>query len=224
MLDNMDAPHPLIIYQKQGTKFIKIAQYDYTNSENISDLELLPNLYPNYTLFTVYGGVGAHSSFGTVFSFDGKTLKAEIEMPADEGGSAVTINDVNGDGVQDVIVDATDYEVFCYACGVRNYSETFYRWDGTKFVEQTLTKSSDATIQKAIDYAKAQRWSMVTKLLPTIVPATTKADKWNVALLTHWSTIRIPQKDDAFPFLSAVYYGDYDAAVNMLQVVGARGC
>jgi len=222
MLDNMDAPHPLIIYQKQGTKFVKITQYDYTNAEYISDLELLPNPDPNHTLFIVYGGVGAHSSFGTVFSFDGKTLKAEIEIPSDAGGSAVKIKDVNGDGVQDVIGDATDYYVFCYACGVRIYSDTIYSWDGTKFVEQTLTKSSDTTIQKAIDYAKAQRWNMVAALLPTITAPTTDADKWNVALLTHWSTIRKPQTDDAFPFLSAIYYGDYDAAVKMLQAVGAK--
>jgi hypothetical protein len=222
MLDNMDAPHPLIIYQKQGTKFVKITQYDYTNAEYISDLELLPNPDPNHTLFTVYGGVGAHSSFGTVFSFDGKTLKAEIEIPSDAGGSAVKIKDVNGDGVQDVIGDATDYYVFCYACGVRIYSDIIYSWDGTKFVEQTLTKSNDATIQKAIAYAKAQRWNMVAALLPTIMAPTTDADKWNVALLNHWSTIRKPQDDDAFPFLSAVYYGDYDAAVKMLQAVGAK--
>jgi hypothetical protein len=222
MMENMDDPHPLTIYQKQGTKFVKITQYDYTNGEYISDLELLPNPDTKHALFSVYGGVGAHSSFGTVFSFDGKTLKSELETHSDAGGGALTIQDVNGDGVQDVIGDATDYYVFCYACGVRIYSDNIYSWDGTKFVEQTLIKSSDATIQKAIDYAKVQRWNMVSKLLPTIAPATIDADKWNVALLTHWSTIRKPQKDDAFPFLSAVYYGDYDAAVKMLQAVGAK--
>ena len=222
MMENMDDPHPLTIYQKQGTKFVKITQYDYTNGEYISELELLPNPDVNHSLFAVHGGVGAHSSFGNVFSFDGKTLKLVLETQSDAGGGALKIQDINGDGVQDVIGDATDYYVFCYACGVRINSDVIYSWDGSKFVEQTLTKSSDATIQKAIDYAKVQRWSMVTKLLPTIAPATTDTDKWNVALLTHWSTIRKPQADDAFPFLAAIYYGDYDAAVKMLQTVGAK--
>ena len=222
MMENMDAPHPLTIYQKQGSTFVKVTKYDFTNGEYISDLELLPNPDQNHALFIVHGGVGAHSSFGTVFSFDGKTLKSALETHSDAGGGALTVMDVNGDGVQDVIGDATDYYVFCYACGVRIYSDTVYSWDGTKFVEQKLTASNDATIQKGIDYAKVQRWNMVTKLLPTISAPTTDTDKWNVALLTHWSTIRIPEKDVAFPFLSAVYYGDYDAAVAMLRAVGAK--
>ena len=222
MMENMDDPHPLTIYQKQGAKFVKITQYDFTNGEYIGDLELLPNPDPTHMLFAVHGGVGAHSSFGTVFSFDGKTLKSALETRSDAGGGALTVMDVNGDSIKDVIGDATDYYVFCYACGVRIYSDTIYTWDGTKFIEQKLTTSSDATIQKAIDYANAQRWNMVTKLLPTIIAPTTEADKWNVALLTHWSKIRMPQTDDAFPFLAAVYYGDYDAAVAMLRAVGAK--
>jgi len=222
MMENMDDPHPLTIYQKQGTEFVKITQYDFTNGEYIGDLELLPNPDPTHMLFAVHGGVGAHSSFGTVFSFDGKTLKSALETQSDAGGGALTIQDVNGDGVQDAIGDATDYYVFCYACGVRIYSDTIYTWDGTKFIEQKLTTSSDATIQKAIDYAKVQRWNMVTKLLPTIIAPTTDTDKWNVALLTHWSKLRMPQTDDAFPFLAAVYYGDYDAAVAMLRAVGTK--
>lgn len=222
MMENMDDPHPLTIYQKNGAKFGKVTQYDFTNGEYIADLELLPNPDQTHSLFIVHGGVGAHSSFGTVFSFDGKTLTSVLETHSDAGGGALQLMDINGDGVQDVIGDATDYYVFCYACGVRIYSDTIYNWDGTKFVEQQLVASKDATIQKAIDYAKAQRWNMVTKLLPTISAPTTDADKWNVALLTHWSTIRIPEKDAAFPFLSAVYYGDYDAAVAMLRAVGAK--
>jgi len=222
MMENMDDPHPLTIYQKQGAKFVKITQYDFTNGEYIGDLELLPNPDQTHSLFIVHGGVGAHSSFGNVFSFDGKTLKLVLETQSDAGGGALQVMDVNGDSIKDVIGDATDYYVFCYACGVRIYSDNIYSWNGTKFVEQTLTASSDATIQKAIDYAKVQRWNMVTKLLPTISAPTADADKWNVALLTHWSKIRMPQTDDAFPFLSAVFYGDYDAAVNMLRTVGAK--
>ncbi len=222
MMENMDDPHPLTIYQKNGTTFVEVSHYDYTNMEYISDIQLLPNPDQTHSLFIVYGGVGAHSSFGTVFSFDGKTLKSALETHSDAGGGALKVMDVNGDGVQDVIGDDTDYYVFCYACGVRIYTDKVYTWDGINFVEQKLIASTDATIQKAIDYAKAQRWNMVTKLLPTISAPTTDADKWNVALLTHWSAIRKPQTDDAFPFLSAVYYGDYDAAVTMLRAVGAK--
>jgi hypothetical protein len=135
MMENMDDPHTLTIYQKQGAKYVKITQYDFTNGEYIVDLELLPNPDQTHSLFIVHGGVGAHSSFGTVFSFDGKTLKSALETRSDAGGGALTVMDVNGDSIKDVIGDATDYYVFCYACGMRIYSDMVYNWDGTKFVE-----------------------------------------------------------------------------------------
>jgi hypothetical protein len=72
MMENIDNPHPLTIYQKKGSEFVKITQYDFTNGEYIGDLELLPNPDSTHMLFIVHGGVGAHSSFGNVFSFDGK--------------------------------------------------------------------------------------------------------------------------------------------------------
>ena len=220
MLNNFDDPHPVTIYQKQGTEFVPITHYDFTNGEIVAGIELLPNPDTSHVLFYVHGGLGAHSSFGTVLSFDGKTIKLELNTESAAGGY-LTVADVNGDGVQDVTSDTTDYYVFCYACGVRIYSDMVYNWDGAKFVEQKLTTSSDATIQKAIDYANAQRWNMVTTLLPTITAPTTDSDKWNVGLLTHWSTLRIPEKDASFPFLSAIFYGDYDTAVKLLQAVGA---
>ena len=221
-LTNYDQPHPVTIYQKQGTKFVPITHYDFTNGENVSGIELLPNPDKSHMLFYVHGIIGAHSGFGTVLSFDGKTIKSELNTESAAGGYSLTAVDINGDGVLDVTGDTTDYYVFCYACGVQITSDTVSRWDGTKFVEQKLTTSSDATIQKAIDYANAQRWNMVTTLLPTIAAPTTDSDKWNVGLLTHWSTLRVPDKDASFPLMSAIFYGDYDAAVKILQALDAK--
>jgi hypothetical protein len=221
-LTNYDQPHPVTIYQKQGTKFVPITHYDLTNGENVSGIELLPNPDKSHMLFYVSGIIGAHSGFGTVLSFDGKTIKSELATQSDAGGNSLTTVDINGDGVLDVTGDTTDYLVFGYNSGVQISSDTVSSWDGTKFVEQKLTTSSDATIQKAIDYANAQRWNMVTTLLPTITAPTSDSDKWNVGLLTHWSTLRIPPTDASFPFMSAIFYGDYDAAVKMLQALDAK--
>jgi hypothetical protein len=221
-LTNFDQPHPVTIYQKQGTKFVSITHYDLTNGENIDGIELLPNPDKSHMLFYVHGIIGAHSGFGTVLSFDGKTIKSELATQSDASGASLTAVDINGDGVLDVTGDTTDYLVFDYNSGVQITSDTVSSWDGTKFVEQKLTTSSDATIQKAIDYANAQRWNMVTSLLPTIAAPTTDSDKWNVGLLTHWSTLRMPEKDASFPLMSAIFYGDYDVAVKMLQALGAK--
>jgi len=222
MIENFDKPHPVTIYQKQGTKFVKITQYDFTNSQNITGMELFPNPDTSHMLVLVHGVINPHSVYDTVLAFDGKTLTPVLETHSDAGRSAMTVIDFNGDGINDVLVNDTDYLLFCQDCGVQMYKAHVTTWDGTKFVDQKLTASSDATIQKAIDYANAQRWNMVTSLLPTIATPTTDSDKWNVALLTHMAKMHTPNKDSAFPLMDAILYGDYDGAVKMLQAVGAK--
>lgn len=222
MLDDIEAPHPLTIYQKQGEKFVAVTHYDYTNAEYIDGIELIPNVDTQKTFFVVHGGVGAHSSFGTVFSFDGKNLKAEVEGHSDAGGGAVSIEDVNGDGVTDVVADATDYYVFCYACGVRIWNNTVYAWDGSAFVEQKIQPASDAATNKIVAYAQAQRWNKVDALLAQLTPPAMMPDKWNVALMRKAAKLRRPEPDEPFPLLSQVFYGDYDAAIALLKAVGAK--
>ena len=129
MMDDIETPHPLTIYQKQGNTFVAVTHYDYVDGEYVVGIELIPNIDPKKSFFVVHGGIGAHSSFGTVFSFDGKNLKVEVQGGSDAGGGAITIEDVNSDGVADVVADATDYYVFCYACGVRIWNNTVYAWD-----------------------------------------------------------------------------------------------
>lgn len=220
-MDDIEAPHPLIIYQKRGTDFVEVTHYDYVDGEYIGALEFIPNVDPNKAFFAVHGGIGAHSSFGTVFSFDGKTLKVEVAGNSDAGGGAVTIADVNGDGVSDVITDDTDYYVFCYACGVRIWNDTVYAWDGTAFVPQKIQPASDAATNTIVAYAQAQRWNKVDALLKQLVPPSMAPDKWNIALMRHAAELRRPADDEAFPLLAQIFYGDYDAAVALLKKAGA---
>lgn len=222
MMDDVEAPHPLTIYQKQGGKFVTVTHYDYTNAEYIGGIELIPNVAKQKTFFVVHGGVGAHSSFGTVFSFDGKNLKVEVEGQSDAGGGAVSIEDINGDGVPEVVADATDYYVFCYACGVRIWNNIIYAWDGSAFVEQKIQPASDAATNKIVAYAQAQRWNKVDALLAQLTPPSMMPDKWNVALMRHAAKLRKPANDDAFPLLSQIFYGDYDAAIALLKAVGPK--
>ena len=222
MMDDIDTPHPLTIYHKQGNTFVEVTHYDYVGGEYVVGIELIPNIDPQKSFFVVHGGVGAHSSFGTVFSFDGKNLKVEVQGGSDAGGGAVSIADVNNDGVSDVVTDATDYYVFCYACGVRIWNHTIYAWDGNAFVEQKIQPASDTATSSIIAYAQAQRWNKVDALLAQLTPPSMAPDKWNVALMRHMVSLRKPSSDDAFPLLSQVFYGDYDAAIVLLKAVGAK--
>ena len=222
MMDDIDAPHPLNIYQKRGDTFVLVTHYDYVGGEYIDGIELIPNVDAQKAFFVVNGGIGAHSSFGTVFSFDGKTLKVEVEGHSDAGGGAVTIKDINNDGVPDVVADATDYYVFCYACGVRIWNNTVYAWDGTAFVEQKIQPASDAATNTIVAYAQAQRWNKVDALLAQLTPPSMAPDKWNIALMRNAAQLRKPASDEPFPLLAQIFYGDYDAAVALLKAIGAK--
>jgi hypothetical protein len=216
MMENMDDPHPLTIYEKSGSDFTPVATYEFAD-EYISRLELIPVAVTDKAFFVVNGGIGAHSSFAKVFSFDGKTLKVELQVESDAGGGTLTMADANNDGQVDLIADSTDYYVFCYACGVRINGETVYAWDGTGFVAQQLQDSPDATLQRAIEYARAQRYKDAAANLTKITPPTTPQDKWNVVLIERMIELRRPTREDPYPFLAAVFYGDYDAAVNLMR-------
>ena len=112
--------------------------------------------------------------------------------------------------------------MFCYACGVRINGETVYAWDGTGFVAQQLQNSPDATLQRAIEYARVQRYKDAAGQLTKITPPTTPQDKWNVALIERMIELRRPTREDPYPLLAAIFYGDYDAAVAMMRTYDAN--
>ncbi len=218
MLENYDDPHPLVIYAKTNTGYTEVARYDFVDNEYIGGIELLSEYTDNsMAYFMVSGGIGAHSSFSTLFTFDGTTVRKSGEYFSSAGGGAVTLADIDGDNLREIVADDTDYYIFCYACGVRSYSEIIHVWDGTAFVPQTLVDSADAQLQLAIDYARAGRWNMVTGALTKAAAPTSTTDRWNVWQLKRMVQARTPQAGDAFPLLAYVFYGDYDAAVNVLR-------
>ncbi|MFZ9858149.1 MAG: hypothetical protein ACO3F2_07465 [Roseiflexaceae bacterium] len=220
MMANMNDPHPLTIYEKSGSAFVPVVSYEFAE-EYISTLELIEVSDTNKAFFVVSGGMGAHSSFAKVFSFDGKRLTVELEASSAAGGGALMIVDVNQDGQVDLVADNTDYYVFCYACGVRIQGETIYAWNGTTFVEQTLQDSTDPALQLAIDYAQVQRYVDAAIQLQKVATPTTSQDQWNQIIIERMIDLRQPTRDDPYPFLSAIFYGDYDVAVSMLRTYDA---
>jgi hypothetical protein len=77
MMDDIETPHPLTIYQKQGNTFVAVTHYDYVDGEYVVGIELIPNIDPKKSFFVVYGGIGAHSGFGTVFRLMEKISKSK---------------------------------------------------------------------------------------------------------------------------------------------------
>ena len=209
--------HPLTIFQKTTSGLQKITEFDFKDGQYLYGLQMIPTYRAGTAFLLVEGGVGAHSSFGQIFSFDGTTLKLELTTNSDAGGGALTMVDVDADGVREAVGDATDYYVFCYACGVRSAAEEVYRWDGSAFVAQKILPSADATITAAMTAAEAGRWNVVAATLATVQTPSNEQDAWTVVLLKRAAALRVPTAEDASPFMSALLYGDYDAAVGVLK-------
>ena len=85
----------------------------------------------------VEGGAGAHGGVCDILRLADDTLTQELDsFSASPGGCEV--EDVNGDGANEVVLDATDPYVFCYACGVRLVDYVVQRWDGQSFTRVNL--------------------------------------------------------------------------------------
>ena len=77
----------------------------------------------------VQGGAGAHGGVCQIVRLAGDVLSEELDSFS-AGPGACTVQDVNGDGANEVVLDATDYYVFCYACGVRYIDYVVQNWNG----------------------------------------------------------------------------------------------
>jgi putative hemolysin len=188
---------------------------------------------PSRVWLTVDGGAGAHSGTFQLLSFDGQALSLELASSAASPGAGF-IADVNQDGQNDVVFNATDPYVFCYACGVRHPYFQVHTWlgDGLDQVELSALMMGqrgtppDEANSAAVALAQAGLWhDALTKSDEAVAlagdddpPTPAGSLRWNQALirLNHDAQARAVQ-DSAYPLLSQVFYGDYAAAVDLMR-------
>ncbi|NJN83055.1 MAG: SH3 domain-containing protein [Caldilineaceae bacterium] len=149
-----------------------------------------------------------------------------------------SVADLNGDGVNELLMDATEYYVFCYACGVRRVHFDVWRWDGETMVPVTLAPLPDSAPAQlaqindlALTFANADLWkdalatvdaaAIVDTLDPDSEVATTFG--WNATDIRLNSQAKRAAVNDGggYPLLENVFYGDYDVAVDLMREVSA---
>lgn len=179
---------------------------------------------PSHVWLEVHGGAGAHGGTYHLLSFDGAELSAEaFSFSPSPGGGYV--EDLNDDGIGEVILDATDPYVFCYACGVRLVQYTVLRWDGEQMVEVSLTplpESSPSELRdlnnRAVELAEGglwkDAWATIEEAMALDVEDQTVA--WNAALIRLTAQGR-RDIEGVYPLLTNVFYGDYAAALNVMH-------
>jgi len=218
--------------------FIAIYTHDAAGWQEVSRIELECPDYmdktsvqqvaidPSRVWLEIQGGIGAHSGCYQLLSFDGQTLRSELSTSSSSPGMG-QVKDVNGDDKLDVLLDASDPYVFCYACGVRYVQYRVLRWNGSQLVPVELAPLPDSAPTDVRDFnnlavklAGAELWkeaqATAEKALalapqdPTVI--------WNAALIRlHAEAYQSQLKDSPYPLLVQVFYGDYAAALDVMR-------
>ena len=212
-----------------------VAAPDYVGEGGLAQVQI----EPSHTWLALEGGAGAHSGVFELLDFDGQTLRVQVNGFSSSPGVG-TIQDVNGDGVPDVVLDASDYYVFCYACGVTDIGFQVFAWDQAngrmmeRPIEPMLMGQSghpgrDLT-NEAVALAEAGLWqdalAAITQARQASVdvqpPFTNDTVDWDYGLIKlHADAAARAVADSGYPLLSNVFYGDYAAAVDLMRPYSA---
>ncbi len=188
---------------------------------------------PDWIWLTVDGGAGAHGGVFELLRFDGMELKIDMSTSAGMPGAG-SMQDINGDGIPEVIYNRTEPYIFCYACSVRLVNYQVYRWDHDQqaWIEVGLEPLGDdqpeavrTPANRAVELANA---GLLKDAFAKIEEAVAAADKaagidretldWDAALIKMLAVARLAQSEDSgYPLLDKVFYGDYSGAVDLMR-------
>ena len=172
----------------------------------------------NLWLF-VDGGVGAHSGVVQLLRFDGSTFYVESEGFSASPGAG-WLEDLDGDGWQELILDASDpYVVFCYACGVRLVDYVILHWVDGAMEEVTFNRlEDDAPVELreandlAIDLESVHLWEEAARVAQTLIQSGNSDAYWNAKQILIVAQGRASAVDSSWPLISLMFYGDYNRA------------
>ncbi len=235
------ASHFLAMYSygPQGWREVAWVDFEGLEGEDYFPPEILDaewvrqvDIEPSRVWLTVEGGAGAHSGLFYVFSCDGQQLRLELAWGADSP-TAGFVEDVNGDGRPDIVLDGTQHYVFCYACGVYYPAFRVFTWQGEGLVEVELAplgQEHDKTpagqaVREALALVKAGLWGEARKeigkalaLADSLPPREAQRLRWMWFLVRfhHRAHLEAVSQSE-YPLLSQVFVGDFDAAVNSMR-------
>ncbi|MGQ9874021.1 MAG: putative hemolysin [Chloroflexus sp.] len=191
------------------------------------------NIVPDRIWLQIEGGVGAHGGSYHLFSFADDTLRLELAAfsASPDFGS---LEDLDEDGIVEVVLDQSDRYVFCYACGVYSPYYQVYTWQNGAMVERTIsdltpeyqTASFAKQNRQALAFVKADLWAEALTAINAAVAAAGSIDppttggtlRWNQRLIQKMHNAHLEAiANSAFPLLNRVFYGDYTGVVDQMR-------
>lgn len=219
--------HAVAIFTPKGGAWVELSRAelecgDYLDSRSIKQVALdQKSLW-----LAAETGTGAHSGCFDLLRWDGTALTIAVSGFNSSPGAG-EVRDVDGDGQPEVVLNATDPYVFCYACGVRLYNISLLRWNGTELLPVELTRLPDDTVadlreanNRAVELAGA---SLFPAALPLIDQALGYAPSdervyWNHQLIHALADGRRDYANSTpYPLLNWIFYGDWEKALDELR-------
>lgn len=170
----------------------------------------------------VESGVGAHGSCYDLLRFDGAILQDEVSHCHSSSPAAFGLGDLDGDGNADLLLNQTDDYVFCYACGVRLPSYTALSWDGSSWTKRGWERLPEgargaAENNRAVDLAEAGLWKDAGALINQAT-SQESAVTWNRALIgIYVEQLAFAADYGNYPLLDQLFYGDYEAVLELIR-------
>lgn len=218
--------HAVTIYNYQDNSLQEVSRLildtaDYVDAQGVTVVWSTPG----EVWLEVQSGVGAHGGCFDLLRFDGTTLTSEAAS-CNASPFAGEVRDVNADETPDIVLNQTDYYIFCYACDVRLPQFQVLRWDGSQMVEVQLTPLEDSASDdlrrlnnRAIELARAGLWKEAQETMNQIAdPSQDETVNWNAALVSLHAEAHTEQiNEGAYPLLGTIFYGDYPAALDVVR-------
>jgi hypothetical protein len=188
---------------------------------------------PSRIWLAIEGYVGVHGGAFQLLSFDGMVLRGHVSGVSDHPGAG-SLQDADGDGVLDVVLNKSNDYVFCGACGVRKIHFRVFHWDSVneRMLEARIShflmgqpQPMRDVVNPAVDMANAGLWKdALVKIAEArdLAPSYPECDihtlNWNYAMIKlHADAMAADSTSGTYPLLSRVFYGDYAAAVDLMR-------
>ena len=223
--------HKITAFQANGSQWQQVASYNFESDyppeiyeEGVEQIQI----EKSRLWFMVKGVRGVHGGDCYILSMNQGVFESHLAV-AGPNPEPCTITDLDGDGTQEVLVNDTNAYVADFASMIWDVRYLLYRWDGKALVKVELKDATDRSTNSlskqnnlAIAYAKAELWKDADRIVNEI------ASQYDTPLPTdiHWNLEYIKlmaEKKRSFatsaiqPFVSLLYYGDYEAIEQLLE-------
>lgn len=218
------SPTRMLLVEKTPVGWSELGQFTFERAAWVESVNQV-SLTSDRIWLEVHSIGNPHPDCYDLLSFDGATLHSEVSFcaPVYDAGY---LKDLNEDGIPEAVLNRSDNYVICPLCGISLARYDVMRWDGTRMVGVGLTRLDSSAPERlrqlnnrAVGLARGELWKAAQVVISqTLAIDHTNPDLiWNGVLINLHAERRAAQIQGEYPLLANVFYGDYDAALELLR-------